>query len=70
MVVDAVSEEDLRVLATALVQAESAGSRFLYRVGHGLVAVGSHVGLTTRQLAGPTSLWGHHHVTGTEIKTS
>lgn len=25
---------------------------------------------STRQLAGPTSLWGHHHVTGTEIKTS
>lgn len=78
-VVDAVQEDDLRVLALASVRAESAGARLLYRVGpsfvrarvgqderppltagdlrdlsrggHGLVAVGSHVRLTTRQLA-------------------
>jgi uncharacterized protein YgbK (DUF1537 family) len=80
-VVDAASEEDLRVLSLALVRAEAEGSRFLYRVGpsfvsaragqarqgplervgragHGLVAVGSHVGLTTRQLAGLRDLGG------------
>ncbi|HET6501498.1 MAG TPA: four-carbon acid sugar kinase family protein [Amycolatopsis sp.] len=85
-VVDAVAEEDLRVLALALVRAEAAGRRFLYRVGpsfvraragqaehgplgsagpggHGLVAVGSHVGLTTRQLAGLRELGG-----GTEFE--
>lgn len=80
--VDIVTEEDLRLLAMALIEAESAGSRFIYRVGPpfvrarigqavhapltvdevnasrgerelakgGLVVVGSHVGLTTRQL--------------------
>ncbi|MEU6256724.1 four-carbon acid sugar kinase family protein [Streptomyces sp. NPDC047043] len=78
-VVDAVCDDDLRVLALALAQAEENGTRLLYRVGpsfvraragqagrapltpaelgrlrgdapHGLIAVGSHVSLTTRQL--------------------
>ncbi|MEV0641717.1 four-carbon acid sugar kinase family protein [Streptomyces sp. NPDC050619] len=78
-VVDAVCDDDLRVLALALAEAEQQGSRLLYRVGpsfvraragqtarapltpaqlrplrgdapHGLIAVGSHVSLTTRQL--------------------
>ncbi|MER6066609.1 four-carbon acid sugar kinase family protein [Streptomyces sp. NPDC001792] len=78
-VVDAVCDDDLRVLALALAEAEEKGSRLLYRVGpsfvraragqsgrppltptelhrlrgdspHGLIAVGSHVSLTTRQL--------------------
>ncbi|MEU6357226.1 four-carbon acid sugar kinase family protein [Streptomyces sp. NPDC047072] len=78
-VVDAVCDDDLRVLALALAEAESNGTRLLYRVGpsfvraragqagrapltaaelrplrgdapHGLIAVGSHVSLTTRQL--------------------
>lgn len=78
-VVDAVCDDDLRVLALALAQAEESGVRLLYRVGpsfvraragqagrapltpaalrplrgdapHGLIAVGSHVSLTTRQL--------------------
>ncbi|MBK7720720.1 MAG: hypothetical protein IPI32_00475 [Austwickia sp.] len=83
---DCLEENDLRLLALALERAESAGRRFLYRVGPpfvrgrigqdvhppltradvdaiaattsprqdddtaGLVVVGSHVGLTTRQL--------------------
>lgn len=82
IVVDIVEEADMRALALALIQAEDAGSRFIYRVGPpfmrarlgqevhppltsreiaasrgdrrvgagGLVVVGSHVGLTTRQL--------------------
>ncbi|WP_433475042.1 four-carbon acid sugar kinase family protein [Spirillospora sp. CA-142024] len=80
-VVDAVCDDDLRVLALALAEAHERGKRLLYRVGpsfvrartgqtarapltpaeiprspggtapHGLVTVGSHVGLTTRQLA-------------------
>lgn len=84
LVVDIVTETDLRLLALALTRAERAGKRFIYRVGppfvraligqeelapltiedvarireggigqsapHGLVVVGSHVGLTTRQL--------------------
>ncbi len=82
IVVDIVTEDDLRLLSLALIEAESAGSRYIYRVGppfvrarigqevhaplteaeieaarggrepspHGLVVVGSHVGLTTRQL--------------------
>jgi uncharacterized protein YgbK (DUF1537 family) len=78
-VVDAVCDDDLRVLAVALTEAETSGTRLLYRVGpsfvraragqagrapltpaelrplrgdapHGLIAVGSHVSLTTRQL--------------------
>lgn len=79
-VVDAASDDDLRVLALALVNAERRGARLICRVGpsyvraragqtardplppgeiprarggaapHGLVAVGSHVDLTTRQL--------------------
>ncbi|MFJ4692144.1 four-carbon acid sugar kinase family protein [Streptomyces sp. NPDC088766] len=78
-VVDAVCDDDLRVLALALAEAEETGTRLLYRVGpsfvraragqpahpplsaaelaplrapsaHGLVVVGSHVSLTTRQL--------------------
>ncbi|WP_017545425.1 four-carbon acid sugar kinase family protein [Nocardiopsis prasina] len=79
VVVDAESEEDLRVLSLALITAERRGRRFVYRVGPpfvrarigmearvpldedeirtgtdapgGLVVVGSHVALTTRQLA-------------------
>jgi uncharacterized protein YgbK (DUF1537 family) len=83
VVVDAACDEDLRVLALALLDAEAGGRHFLYRVGpsfvrarlglearppltgeriarlrrghapaapHGLVVVGSHVGLTSRQL--------------------
>ncbi|MFJ1750347.1 four-carbon acid sugar kinase family protein [Streptomyces sp. NPDC088116] len=93
-VVDALCDDDLRVLALACAAAEGSGARLLYRVGpsfvraragqaahppltaarlrafshpgasptaaseaadaqpasHGLIAVGSHVGLTTRQL--------------------
>ncbi|MEU4895115.1 four-carbon acid sugar kinase family protein [Streptomyces sp. NPDC044780] len=78
-VVDAVCDDDLRVLALALAHAEENGTRLLYRVGpsfvraragqaarapltpaelrplrgdapHGLIVVGSHVALTTRQL--------------------
>jgi uncharacterized protein YgbK (DUF1537 family) len=78
-VVDAVCDDDLRVLALALAEAEASGTRLLYRVGpsfvraragqagraaltpaelgrlrrdapYGLIAVGSHVSLTTRQL--------------------
>jgi uncharacterized protein YgbK (DUF1537 family) len=78
-VVDAVCDDDLRVLALALADAEEKGARLLYRVGpsfvraragqsahppltaaelrplradapHGLIVVGSHVSLTTRQL--------------------
>ncbi|WP_307808075.1 four-carbon acid sugar kinase family protein [Streptomyces oryzae] len=78
-VVDAVCDDDLRVLALAAAEAEEAGSHLLYRVGpsfvraragqpahppltarelsplrapapHGLIVVGSHVSLTTRQL--------------------
>ncbi|MFC6066973.1 four-carbon acid sugar kinase family protein [Streptomyces ochraceiscleroticus] len=78
-VVDAVCDDDLRVLSLALTQAEDNGARLLYRVGpsfvraragqaaraplapaelrpllgdapHGLIVVGSHVALTTRQL--------------------
>lgn len=82
IVVDIVTEEDLRLLALALIEAEASGSSFVYRVGPpfvrarigqtvhdpltveeieasrgdrelangGLIVVGSHVGLTTRQL--------------------
>jgi uncharacterized protein YgbK (DUF1537 family) len=79
VVVDAVCDDDLRVLALAVARAEACGLRLVYRVGpsfvraragqgarepltaselgrigprggHGLIAVGSHVGLTTRQL--------------------
>ncbi|SFN28508.1 Uncharacterized conserved protein YgbK, DUF1537 family [Streptomyces sp. cf124] len=78
-VVDAVCDDDLRVLALALAEAEENGTRLVYRVGpsfvraragqaarapltpaelrpprgdapHGLIVVGSHVALTTRQL--------------------
>jgi uncharacterized protein YgbK (DUF1537 family) len=78
--VDAVEDDDLRAVVLALLEAERAGSGFVYRVGpsfvgarvgqgtqppiedvalaelvgpdgHGLVVVGSHVALTTRQLA-------------------
>lgn len=82
IVVDIVDETDLRLLSLALIEAETAGSSFVYRVGPpfvrgrigqpvpspvaldavrasrgerevapgGLVVVGSHVDLTTRQL--------------------
>ncbi|KAA5838214.1 four-carbon acid sugar kinase family protein [Saccharopolyspora hirsuta] len=85
VVVDAACDDDLRLLASALRQAESRGTRLLYRIGpafvrarigqtasapldsaalraygsgHGLIAVGSHVGLTTAQLAGLRELGG------------
>ena len=81
IVVDIVTENDLRALALGLAEAEARGKTLLYRVGPpfvrgrigqqvrapltaeevygdtprssggGLVVVGSHVGLTTRQLA-------------------
>ncbi|GAB2759125.1 four-carbon acid sugar kinase family protein [Salinifilum aidingensis] len=85
-VVDAVHDEDLRVLALASLRAEARGSHLLYRAGpsfmrartgqakqpplptarlaeltgpgHGLVAIGSHVGLTTAQLAELRALGG------------
>lgn len=82
VVVDIVTEEDLRLLSLSLIEAEAAGSTFVYRVGPpfvrarigqdvrepltvrevedsrrgtasargGLIVVGSHVDLTTRQL--------------------
>lgn len=78
VVVDAVHDEDLRVLALATLRAEARGSHLIYRVGpsfmrartgqtkhpplsaarlteltgpgRGLIAIGSHVGLTTSQL--------------------
>ena len=80
IVVDIVTENDLRALSLGLAQAESQGKQLLYRVGPpfvrarigqeeraplsgeeafagtspapggGLIVVGSHVGLTTRQL--------------------
>ncbi|MHA7142873.1 four-carbon acid sugar kinase family protein [Arthrobacter sp. Sr33] len=80
IVVDAVTEDDLRALALGLEEAERRGKKLLYRVGPpfvrarigqkerppltakevfadletpdsgGLIVVGSHVGLTTRQL--------------------
>ncbi|MEV0052954.1 four-carbon acid sugar kinase family protein [Saccharopolyspora shandongensis] len=87
VVVDAACDDDIRVLALALLHAESRGKRLLYRVGpafvrsragqvgappldgevlrgmgtgdgHGLIAVGSHVGLTTSQLDGLRELGG------------
>jgi uncharacterized protein YgbK (DUF1537 family) len=87
VVVDAAGDDDLRVLALALLRVESQGKRLLYRVGpafvrsragqagsppldgealrgvssgarHGLIAVGSHVGLTTSQLDGLRDLGG------------
>ncbi|HEY0247142.1 MAG TPA: four-carbon acid sugar kinase family protein [Gryllotalpicola sp.] len=78
VVVDAVTDDDLRATALAVLGAEAEGIRLVYRVGpsfvrarlgqgthppltdaelhgltgqgHGLIAVGSHVGLTSRQL--------------------
>ena len=90
VVVDAVVDDDLRVLVSGILRAEKAGKRFLYRTGPsfvrarsgqvstpplgatgvaaivarsqhvdpqarptsscGVIAIGSHVGLTTRQL--------------------
>jgi uncharacterized protein YgbK (DUF1537 family) len=77
--VDAVEDDDLRAVVLGVLEAEAAGTGFVYRVGpsfvgarvgqgtqppledaalrelvgpaHGLVVVGSHVALTTRQLA-------------------
>lgn len=88
LICDALTEEDLRLLALAVIQAEARGKRFIYRTGPafvrarlgqdiprplqapdiaptripdtdsdrtsvpgGLIVVGSHVGLTTLQLA-------------------
>jgi uncharacterized protein YgbK (DUF1537 family) len=80
VVVDAVTDDDLRAVALAVMAVEQAGSTFVYRIGpsfvrarvgqqamppvddeslaglvrsggHGLVVVGSHVGLTSRQLS-------------------
>ena len=79
VVVDAVTDDDLRAVALAVLAAEADGARLVYRIGpsfvrartgqeggerlsdaalerlvtddvHGLVVVGSHVALTTRQL--------------------
>ena len=91
VVVDAACDDDLRLLALAILDAESEGKRFIYRVGpsfvraragldvklplkssqihdirgrndggghgietssHGLIVVGSHVSMSTRQLEG------------------
>lgn len=88
LICDALTEDDLRLLALAVIRAEAQGKRFIYRTGPsfvrarlgqdiprplqasdialtripdsssgrtpvpgGLIVVGSHVGLTTRQLA-------------------
>ena len=94
VVVDVVTENDLRALALGLAEAERRGRSLLYRVGPpfvrarigqevrppltadeayagtrpadggGLVVVGSHVGLTTRQLGVLTA---EHHATVVEI---
>lgn len=98
VVVDIVTENDLRALALGLAEAESRGKRLLYRVGPpfvrarigqaarspldregafagtggvggdggGLIVVGSHVGVTTRQLAVLTRE--HHHATVVELQ--
>ncbi|WP_427015464.1 four-carbon acid sugar kinase family protein [Pseudarthrobacter sp. P1] len=87
IVVDVVTENDLRILALGLEEAEKRGKKLLYRVGPpfvrarigqeihaelapeeiypaaghtpsshgGLIVVGSHVGVTTRQLAALTA---------------
>ncbi|MEX5302602.1 four-carbon acid sugar kinase family protein [Kocuria sabuli] len=96
VVVDIVTENDLRALALGLAEAERRGKRLLYRVGPpfgrarlgqderppltgadipaggagpgavgGLVVVGSHVGLTTRQLENLTAR--HRHATTVEL---
>ncbi|MBB1511032.1 hypothetical protein H5399_00195 [Tessaracoccus sp. MC1627] len=99
IVVDIVEEEDLRQLSLALIEAETAGSRFIYRVGPpftrarigqavhppvtldeirasrgdrelatgGLIVVGSHVDLTTRQL---NHLREHNHPFELEIEVA
>lgn len=91
IVVDIVTENDLRALALGLIEAERRGKNLLYRVGPpfvrarigqeeraplsgeelfaamdpapggGLIVVGSHVGLTTRQLARLTQEHRHAH---------
>ncbi|MFI7480916.1 four-carbon acid sugar kinase family protein [Kocuria sp. M1R5S2] len=94
VVVDVVTENDLRALALGLAEAERRGKKLLYRVGPpfvrarigqeqrapltgdevpaggtgpvgGLVVVGSHVGVTTRQLKALTDR--HSHATTVEL---
>jgi uncharacterized protein YgbK (DUF1537 family) len=97
VVVDIVTEHDLRALALGLAEAERRGKQLLYRVGPpfvrgrigqevhapltaeqayagtdpapggGLVVVGSHVGLTTRQLQ---QLVEHHPATVVELNVA
>lgn len=97
IVVDIVTENDLRALALGLAEAESRGLQLLYRVGPpfvrgrigqqvkapltaeeafrgaqsstpgGLVVVGSHVGLTTRQLSQLTE---HHRCGVVELQVA
>lgn len=93
VVVDSAEDDDLRAVVLAVLAAEQAGSRMIYRVGpsfvrarvgqeamppiaqeclralvspgaHGLVVVGSHVELTTRQLA---RLAGRRRFVGVEL---
>ena len=98
IVVDIVTENDLRALALGLAEAESRGQHLLYRVGPpfvrarigqeersplsaveafagatpapggGLIVVGSHVGLTTRQLAKLTERRPHAHVVQIDVE--
>lgn len=99
IVPDIVVEDDLRLLSLALIEAEAAGSHFIYRVGPpfprarigqavhapltvdeinasrgdvevargGLIMIGSHVDLTTRQLA---DLREHAHPVELEIEVA
>ena len=99
IVVDIVTENDLRALALGLDEAERRGKRLLYRVGPpfvrarigqeerdplssdeafdgttpstggGLVVVGSHVGVTTRQLDDLTARHPHAVVVELQVET-
>jgi uncharacterized protein YgbK (DUF1537 family) len=88
VVVNATGYEDLEVVVLGLLDAQAAGSSFLYRTGpsfvralagleprdpvtaeelgssdgHGLVVVGSHVGLTSRQMTEARALGGLEEV--------
>ena len=98
IVVDAVTENDLRALALGLAEAESRGKKLLYRVGPpfvrarigqeeraplsgaeafsgtspapggGLIAVGSHVDVTTRQLKALTDQHGSARIMEIQVE--
>lgn len=99
IVVDIVTENDLRALALGLAEAEHRGKRLLYRVGPpfvrarigqdvrsplsgeeafagmspatggGLIVVGSHVGVTTRQLEALTSQHRTAHLVEIQVES-